>query len=424
MPKVLHRLHTISRFLLAVFCSAVAVNVFAAGQSAAVACSDSQSVYNGQDTYLAFNDYRGFVDGKAIGFTLVFHGSKVDGQVFVAPDFHNIQVKGHVDTSGELNLSVVDKSKPNDNDFQGQFKDIKECDSFKGGWNHALAGIPPHAWNVSLTHTGSADVGKNYYSNLGVKDDRQIDDPALVLQRAILSDNKQAVARMVAYPVSVSIGRRQINIKNPQQFLKMYDHIFIPYMVNQVRTAVPHHMFTGDENGALFTSRIWLDTHGRLMSIFVKGEPAACATELGNSRSPMATTHSHAQKSTTNCKQFAGSLPPLNPGTYVTDFVCDASKYHIVVDSKADYVPRYRAWIKPHPMSSVPDMQINNGTETVQGTGVCAYSTWSFKKGDTQYSVRQLGCTDGSEPKNAVGKLDVLIHGKPRQNLWCMQTNQ
>ena len=67
-------------------------------------------------------------------------------------------------------------------------------------------------------------------------------------------------------------------------------------------------------------------------------------------------------------------------------------------------------------------MEIDNGSETFEGTGICDHSIWTFKKGDTRFDVSELGCTDGSEPQGAIGELDITIRGKLRQTLWCMET--
>lgn len=359
--------------------------VVAAEQIPPVACSDSQSISTAYGSYQVFNDYRGVVSRKAVGMTLVFHGTEVVGEVFVAPDFRNITVKGAVKLNGELILKASRYKKLDDNVFRGKFKEAVNCESLHGSWDHSVSDIPADGWLLNLDHTNSADEGKNYYSMLGVHDDRQIDDNALALQRAIIAKHKEVVSEMVHYPLSVIFGRHRVKIKDRAQFLGVYDRIFIPAMVSEIAAAIPHHMFSKDI-GALLTSNIWLDDSGKLYSIDVVGGPKE------------------------------------NPNIYEIDYVCDTARYHIVIDSKADEIPRYRAWIKRRTMTMIPDMEIDNGSETFEGTGVCAHSIWTFKKGDARFDVSELGCTDGSEPKGASGELDITIRGKLRQTLWCMET--
>jgi len=373
--------------LLALSVGVLPINAAAAGETAAAACSDSQSKSTAYSTYQLFNDYDGVVAGKPIGMTLIFHGSRVNGQVFVAPNFRDIVVKGEVGPRGELTLNTVADDPSGSRVFHGQFKDSIYCESLDGGWDQAVDGIPAKGWSLRLGHTGSADEGKNYYSRLGVTDDRQIDDNALALQRAILAIDKQAVAKMVDYPLPVLFGRKSVSIKDATQFIQAYDQIFIPPMLDEISAAIPHHMFT-DEDGALMTSTIWLDDSGKLASIDVIGGPEE------------------------------------DRNIYETNYICDTTKLHIVIDSKADEVPRYRAWVKPHPLTVKPDMEIDSGSETVEGTGVCDHSIWSFKKGDTQFEVSQLGCTEGSEPSGAVGQLEITIRGELKETLWCMGTGQ
>lgn len=409
---------------LITLCSLKSLQAVAADQSSPTTCSDSQSKSSEYGTYQLFNDYAGVVAGKAVGMTLTFHGSRVDGQVFVAPDFRDMPVKGQVNSNGDVTLSIAASNTAIASVFHGKFKDLVYCDSLDGSWDQPVAGIPATGWVLDLGHTGSADEGKNYYSRLGVSDDHQIDDNAQALQQAIRARDKQTVAKMVDYPLPVMFGRKPVKIKNSEQFLEYYDQIFLPYLVSEIAAAIPHHMFSKGD-GALLTSTIWLDNTGKLSSIDVIGEPIACAMSRNNTQSASSgATTDAGKKLDLECKEFAGSMPAEDPKAYETNYVCDTPKHHIVVDSKADEVPRYRAWVKPHPMTAKPDMEIDLGAEEVEGTGECAYSTWTFKKGDTQFDVGQLGCTDGSEPKGAVGQLNITIHGELKQTLWCMSNSE
>jgi len=102
-------------------------------------------------------------------------------------------------------------------------------------------------------------------------------------------------------------------------------------------------------------------------------------------------------------------------------FICHTPKYRILIDATDGGKMRYRAWAKPRAFPDKPDMQIDTGIVRGEGSDVCAHDIWTFKNGKTQYEVSELGCTDGSEPKNAIGSVDITIGEKPVETLWCYQ---
>lgn len=242
------------------------------------------------------NNYDGIVDGKNVGMTLAFHGTEIGGQVFVAPDYKNVEVIGQLDSHGTFDLKVQSTGAKISNVFHGKFTDLVNCDKMSGYWSNSFGSIPADEWNLSLRDAISVAAGANYYSNIGVSDDGQVDDNALLLQEAILVKDKQAVAKMVAYPLDVRMNGRNEMIKDKKEFIASYDSIFTPYMLTEISTAVPHHMFA--KNGrALFTSTIWLDSRGKLSSIYVTDEPLFCELAKRYKRSiPSTITKSTAKK--------------------------------------------------------------------------------------------------------------------------------
>lgn len=116
-----------------------------------------------------------------------------------------------------------------------------------------------------------------------------------------------------------------------------------------------------------------------------------------------------------------GVTPRTSATRSQVQFICHTSKHRILIDEAGDQKLRYRAWIKPHSLLDRPDMEIDTGVEDTEGSDVCAYSIWTFKKGNTQYQVSELGCSDGSEPKGSIGSVDISIGDKPVDTLWCFK---
>lgn len=121
---------------------------------------------------------------------------------------------------------------------------------------------------------------------------------------------------------------------------------------------------------------------------------------------------------------FAINLPPVsgNRAPYkrtALQFVCDAEAYRVVVDTERSGGLRYRAWNQPRELTNKPDIEIITGTGSLEGSGVCTHAIWTFKKGTSQFTVSELGCTDGSEPAGTSGELVVSIDGDVQQRSWC-----
>ena len=107
------------------------------------------------------------------------------------------------------------------------------------------------------------------------------------------------------------------------------------------------------------------------------------------------------------------------PATGKIEFICETDKERIVIDTGAIGAPRYRTWNKPRALTDKPDLEIPNGDQQVEGTGVCAYSVWTFTSGATKVIAEGLGCFGDSPPKGAKGRLRWSIKDAPPTNLWC-----
>lgn len=104
------------------------------------------------------------------------------------------------------------------------------------------------------------------------------------------------------------------------------------------------------------------------------------------------------------------------------EFVCDAEKHRVIVDTDASGAPHYRAWNKPRSLTEKPDMEISSGKKDYEGSGPCSYTIWTFTSGATKFVVHGLGgCYEDSHqpPADARGRLEVSTPGKPDVSWWC-----
>jgi hypothetical protein len=113
-----------------------------------------------------------------------------------------------------------------------------------------------------------------------------------------------------------------------------------------------------------------------------------------------------------------GTIP--DPANKI-EFVCETSTHRVIVDLGAGGAPRYRDWDKPRSLLEKPDLEIGAGHKSVEGTGSCTYSIWTFNSGGAKIEIQTLGCfADSSQPpKGARGKLTVSVKDKADASSWC-----
>jgi hypothetical protein len=104
------------------------------------------------------------------------------------------------------------------------------------------------------------------------------------------------------------------------------------------------------------------------------------------------------------------------------EFVCDADKHRVIVDTEANGAPHYRAWNKPRSLTEKPDMEISKGKKDYEGSGPCAQIIWTFTTGVTKFVVEGPGgCHEDSHqpPADTQGRLKVSTPGTPDVSWWC-----
>jgi len=118
---------------------------------------------------------------------------------------------------------------------------------------------------------------------------------------------------------------------------------------------------------------------------------------------------------------LATTCPMLAHSTEIA-LKCDTLKHHILIERLIDTQYTYRAWNKPKDTTQKPDLEISNGTVDLEGTGVCATSTYTFKKGNLEINVSDnVSCGDNTTPDNASGDVSVSINGVQKAHYWCQK---
>lgn len=103
------------------------------------------------------------------------------------------------------------------------------------------------------------------------------------------------------------------------------------------------------------------------------------------------------------------------------EFVCRTDVNRIVVDTQTDGTLRLRAWNKETLLWQAPDTEIKDGKKTIEGTGVCVHSVWTFSSGTTEFELSGGGACypDSNEPPpDALGQF-VKRSGNRIEGQWC-----
>jgi len=252
-----------------------------------------------------------------------------------------------------------------------------------------------------------ADLGHcDLHTVFGETDTKQYLSFDAALRDALRNGDPTALAVLVKFPLNVySPGEGSFSINDPSTLQLRYDEIIPQSLRDAVLKQEPSELYCHDVGADYYDKHA--QVHIDQVSVGSAKEFRLVGVDLLDGKS---------------------TEPPKT--TWGVDFICHTPKYRIVVDSTSGKPDgssstfRYRAWVKPHGATDKPDMELVGGTDDGGGTGVCYASAWTFRNGKIQYAVSRLGCTDGSEPKGAEGRVDISSTDdpdNPTETLWCYQ---
>jgi len=207
------------------------------------------------------------------------------------------------------------------------------------------------------------------------------------LRSAIEKNDAAALAFLVGFPLRVNTGKGTLEIPDAQSLAGHYSEIFTKEVRSKVLATIPDdYICRYDEGLGYKAGVIWVSTDGHRFTLGVVNLP----------------------------DQPAKSKKPA------LIFACETKSHRIAIDGLEGGGFRYRSWNKPKAPSAVPDIELTQGKQVYEGSGVCAYPVYTFTSGKVVYQVDAgLGCTDGSEPSKATGHLSVTIGGKQVTDDWC-----
>lgn len=79
------------------------------------------------------------------------------------------------------------------------------------------------------------------------------------LKKAVSAGDKMAIAAMVDYPITVSIGGKDVRIKSGKDFVSHYDHIFSDKIVTAIEKQTYAALFANDQGIMIGDGEVWIN---------------------------------------------------------------------------------------------------------------------------------------------------------------------
>jgi hypothetical protein len=230
----------------------------------------------------ATRDFKGTIGNKGVGLTL---GAKkpagwkgkgpVCGYYFYNQSLQDIPLQsGKADVQGQTVFYELDAKGNRTAVFKCRYQKPRLVSFFKirpgimmiGTWSHLNgSGSLP----VRLEDVGSVEAdGDKRYAIAGVADDEALEAKVQKWRNAVLSGNKQLVASMIKYPISISVNAKHRDLVNAAQLIANYDAVFTSDFVSSIRSAVPHNMFARADGVMLGEAGdVWFDSNGMVCTL-------------------------------------------------------------------------------------------------------------------------------------------------------------
>ena len=216
------------------------------------------------------DDYRGILGNHKIGISITVVGNNVRGEYFYFRWLKDISLKGKI-IGRKIVLNELDEKGKVVAVFDGHFLEHApeylnepiKFDVIEGEWFHP-DGTERKEFRVVLKDSVGL-MGDNRYSVSGFNDDQVVETAAQKFKNAVIAKDKEKVASLVNYPISVKIKGETVVIKDRAVFIKMYNRLFNRPIFDQIKESVPHKMFTKAEG-------VMLGEHGEIWIGSINGK--------------------------------------------------------------------------------------------------------------------------------------------------------
>jgi hypothetical protein len=223
-------------------------------------------------------NYYGDVTGLGkVAITLVFQKeNEITGVFYRYGDFVDFEIHGKLSDTRFLTFSIQDKAGLEIAIVRGMFveqdprgaygKDTKlEFEVLAGTYTDGQSG---HSMPLYLRlNSGTFGSIDHRYRIAGADDDKKINQNALIIWRAIQTSSAEQIANLVEYPISISIGNKEMTIASESEFIGHFNAIITEKLKNKLSLAFPHNMFVRYDGIMIGDGEIWLNSSGKIIAI-------------------------------------------------------------------------------------------------------------------------------------------------------------
>lgn len=219
----------------------------------------------------AYTDLRGTIDGRKIRMTLYcFANNDLAGHYYFVD---NNSVDKKITLRGTLiHQQITLKGYNNSNGTEGKlvetFTGTKEQYKDFTGVCVNISDKKKRVFSLKVnTVLEAVDFGKRY-KGFSLYDE-QVEAFMKQIKTAILTQNQDFLAKVIAYPIKVKIKNRLRTIENARIFKKRYAYIFTDEVVQQVKKAIPYDLFVRNSQVMLGNGCIWVQERYGILKIIV-----------------------------------------------------------------------------------------------------------------------------------------------------------
>jgi hypothetical protein len=220
------------------------------------------------------NIYDGTVGKSAVRVAIQTGNGKVEGRYAYLISAKEIALKGSLDATGKhLTLTEFDAAGHPMATFDGAFADhdpsfangaVLNCEVVSGKWT--ANGKAPVDFKLSMSSSGVPDIA-HLYDAAGVTNDEVVNKAATVFRDAVAHDQRDAVAKMIVYPIETSVNGKQTKIVNAQALLAHYDGIFAPKFRATIAADFTRLMFARDQGVMMGGGEVWFNPTGKIIAL-------------------------------------------------------------------------------------------------------------------------------------------------------------
>jgi len=217
--------------------------------------------------------YSGNVGNSPVRVALSFGEVDIPGRYAYRVSTTDIILRGTLDQSGRsLVLSEFDASGRPSATFDGTFLDADpsyaagsklNCEVVVGKWS---SGDRILDFRLTLSSIGGSGLD-HLYLPAGADSDDMVNRGASAFRTAFLKNDRNAVARMISYPIDVQVSEKRTRMGNSLALMANYDAVFTAAYLARIEKAIPRLMFARDQGIMLGDGEVWFDSKGQVIAL-------------------------------------------------------------------------------------------------------------------------------------------------------------